>query len=54
MQITLNPSTPAEVRLLAAFMQGLADHLENTQQAPVDVAATPEPQPEAAPARKSR
>ena len=52
MQITLNPSTPAEVRLLAAFMQDLADHLENTQQAPVVVAATPEP--EAAPEKPKR
>ena len=54
MQITLNPSTPAEVRLLAAFMQGLADHLENTQQAPINVAVAPEPQPEAAPEKPKR
>lgn len=45
MQVTLNPSTPAEVRLLAAFMQDLADHMENTS--PVVLAtAAPEPQTE--------
>ena len=52
MQITLNPSTPAEVRLLAAFMQGLADHLENTPSATTDT--TPVSEPETAPEKPKR
>lgn len=30
MQVTLNPGNPAEVRLIAAFMQDLADLMEGT------------------------
>lgn len=33
MQVTLNPSTPAEVRLVAAFMQDLADYMEGAAEA---------------------
>lgn len=44
MQVTLNPGNPAEVRLIAAFMQDLADLMEGTGaiQPPVsnDVVAT--------------
>lgn len=44
MQVTLNPGNPAEVRLIAAFMQDLADLMEGTPiQPPVsnDVVVTP-------------
>ncbi len=48
MQVTLNPGNPAEVRLIAAFMQDLADLMEGTPiQPPIsnDVVVPP---PEAA------
>lgn len=44
MQVTLNPNTPAEVRLIAAFMQDLADHLEGTSAEVIAPAVAPAPQ----------
>lgn len=60
MQVTLNPGSPAEVRLIAAFMQDLAELQElqaeswRTHAAPIDTLGAPASAPTQAPAKKTR
>lgn len=54
MQVTLNPSTPAEVRLVAAFMQDLADYMEGAAEAVIAETVAPAPLQEDKPKRSRK